>query len=262
MQTLDDALETIHLYVVREKEPKPPILPIVLSALSLIVLLVYCALTPYQQPEIRTTIRVPAVPLSIQTFNASVAIIPRGVKVYPATTAHGILTITNGSIISQTLPKGMIVGAVILDYSVFVPAGSANGYGYATVSAHALVSGKGGNLATFEINSVENASIYIRNLTSFSGGRDAYSVKVVTSEDRQTALITAHGVLALKINRLHYPCREFYLSDALKITMTWRCQFLTYIVPSYMHVLGTQLQGKEVVVAVWFIQPVRRTWAK
>ena len=106
MQTIDDAPETIHLYVVRETEPKPPILPIVLSALSLIVLLAYCVLTPYQQPEVRTIIRVPAAPSLIKIFSSSIKIVPTGIKTYPATTAHGTLTITNGSIISQTLPVG------------------------------------------------------------------------------------------------------------------------------------------------------------
>ena len=89
MQTVDEKPETIHLYVVREKEPTPSVLPIVLSALSLAVFLVYCVLTPYQQPVTRAVIRVPAVPLSIQTFKVSLAIIPTGVKIYPATTARG-----------------------------------------------------------------------------------------------------------------------------------------------------------------------------
>ena len=39
MQTVDEKPETIHLYVVREKEPTPSFAPIVLSALSLAVLL-------------------------------------------------------------------------------------------------------------------------------------------------------------------------------------------------------------------------------
>jgi hypothetical protein len=264
MQTLDEKPETIHLYVVREKEPKPSILPIVFSALSLIVLLVFCVLTPYQQPEVRTTIRVPAVPLSIQTFSITVAIIPTGVKVYSATTAHGILTITNGSIVSETLPKGMIVGAAVLDYSVFVPAGSANGYGYATVSAHALVSGKQGNIPAYGIDNVKNASIYIRNLSTFIGGKDAYSVKFATSNDRNIALSKARAILASNITGLHYPCKETVnnRNSYVNLNVNWRCQFLTYLVPSYMHILGVKIQGENLLVAVWFIAPIRRTWAK
>ena len=80
MQTVDEKPETIHLYVVREKEPTLSVLPIVLSALSLIVLLVFCVLIPYQQPVTRAVIRVPAVLLPIRTFTATTAIIPTGVK--------------------------------------------------------------------------------------------------------------------------------------------------------------------------------------
>jgi hypothetical protein len=262
MQTLDEKPETIHLYVVREEEPKPSVFPIVLSALSLAVLLAFCVLTPYRQPEVRAVIRVPAVLLPIQTFNLSLAIIPTGVKTYPATTAHGILTITNGSVISQTLPKGMNIGAVVLDYSVFIPAGSANGYGYTTVSAHALVSGKHGNIPAYGIDSVENASIYIRNLTAFRGGRDAYSVKVVTEQDRVRTIVKARSTIAAQINGLHYPCREVYLSEPKQITMTWRCQFAVYHVPSYMRVLGAKLAGRYFLVTVEFIPRPRRIWAK
>ena len=70
MQTVDEKPETIHLYVVREEEPKPSVLPIVLSALSLAVLLAFCALIPYQQPVTRAVIRVPAVLLPVKTFTA------------------------------------------------------------------------------------------------------------------------------------------------------------------------------------------------
>jgi hypothetical protein len=114
MQTVDDKPETIHLYVVREAEPKPPVFPIILSALSLIVLLVFCVLTPYQQPVIRSIIRVPAVLLPPKTFTALVAIVPTGVSTYPATVAHGMLTITNGSIIGQSIPAGLPCRALLL----------------------------------------------------------------------------------------------------------------------------------------------------
>jgi hypothetical protein len=199
MQTVDEQPETIHVYVVREREPKPSVFPIVLSALSLIVLLAFCVLTPYQQPVTRAVIRVPAVLLPIRTFTATTAIIPTGVKVYPATTAHGVLTITNGSVIAQVIPAGFSVQNVVTDRAVYVPAGSANGYGYATVSAHTLISGHGGNLPPYSINSVIGSSVYIRNLSAFSGGKDAYSVKFITSNDRDAALSKVRDVLTSKI---------------------------------------------------------------
>src|SRR6266516_3062586 len=107
MQTVDEQLETLHIYVVREEAPKPQFFPIVLSVLALLVLVVLAIAVPYQQPVTRLTLRVPAVLLPLKTFTATTAIIPTGIKVYPATTAYGTLTITNGSVVSQTLPAGL-----------------------------------------------------------------------------------------------------------------------------------------------------------
>ena len=159
---------------------------------------------------------------------------------YPATTAHGILTITNGSVIAQTIPQGFRLGNIVTDSSVFVPAGSANGYGYTTVIAHALISGKAGNIPAYAINQVEGSSVYIRNLSAFSGGRDSYSVEVVTSHDQQTAVDKARSLLGVQIQGLHYPCREFYVLELKHIIVTWHCQFVTYHLPTYMHITGVR----------------------
>jgi hypothetical protein len=208
MQTVDEKLETIHLYVVREKEPTPSVFPIVLSALSLAVLFTFCALIPYQQPVTRAVIRVPAVLLPSKTLTAKVAIIPTGRKTYPATTAYGVLTITNGSVISQTLPAGFRLGNVATDTAVFVPAGSADGYGVATVNAHALIPGSSGNISAYAINQVEGSSVYIRNLGAFRGGRDSYSITVVTAHDQQAAQAQARQLVDAQASGLHYPCTE------------------------------------------------------
>jgi hypothetical protein len=263
MQTLDEKPETIHLYVVREKEPTPSVLPIVLSALSLAVLFTFCALISYQQPVTRAVIRVPAVLLPVPTFTARVVVIPTGVKAYPATTAHGVLTITNGSVIAQTIPQGFRLGNVVTDESVFVPAGSASGFGYAVVTAHVLLSGKSGNIPAYAINQVEGSSVYIRNLSAFSGGRDSYSVKFITSNDRNTALSNIRDMLSSKITGLHYPCSENHIADAHKMVVTWHCLFVRYNVPSYMHVTGVRLAGKNVIVAVMYIpRPMPMHWVK
>src|SRR5437867_543876 len=102
MQTVDDKPETIHLYVVREELPRPSFAPIILSVFALLLLVAVSVVSPYQQPVTRAVIRVPAVLLPIRTFSATVAVTPTGIRVYPATIAHGILTITNGSVIAQT----------------------------------------------------------------------------------------------------------------------------------------------------------------
>jgi hypothetical protein len=262
MQTVDEQPETIHLYVVREKEPIPSFLPIFLSALTLAVLFTFCALIPYQQPVTRLTIRVPVVLLPLKTITEKVSIIPTGIKIYPATNAHGVLTITNGSVIAQAIPAGFTVQNVATDSAVYVPAGSANGYGYAVVPAHALISGQVGNIPAYTINQVEGSSVYIRNLSAFHGGRDSYTVREVTSQDRQTAVEKARSLLVARIHGLHYPCRELYLLEKKHIIATWRCQLVTYHLPPYMHVTGVSIMGKNLLVHIWFVARPTRIWVK
>ena len=244
MQTVDEQLETLHIYVVREEAPKPQFFPIVLSVSALLVLVVLAIAVPYQQPVTRVTLRVPAVLLPLKTFTATTAIIPTGIKVYLATTAYGTLTITNGSVIAQIIPQDFRLGNVVTDAPVFVPAGSANGYGYATVMAHALASGKAGNIPAYTINQVEGSSVYIRNLSAFSGGRDSYAVKIVTGKDRQTALTNAHQLLSQESSGLHYPCSEAISMSKSAVSMTWRCQMLTYRIPAFYHVTAVTIFGK------------------
>ena len=170
MQTVDEKPETIHLYVVREEAPNPPLFPIFLSVLALCILVALLCSSPLSAAGDASCYSRPGCPLlMVKTFTAQTPVIPTGIKVYPPTTAHGVLTITNGSVISQTIPQGFRLGDVVTDTSVFVPAGSANGYGYAVVPAHALISGKAGNIPAYAINQVEGSSVYIRNLSAFTG---------------------------------------------------------------------------------------------
>lgn len=263
-QVEDEPVETIHLYVVREEPTKPSLTGIILSVIALSILIAIGVLTPYQQPVQRASIRVPAVPLGIRSFSVSVAIIPTGVKTYPATIAHGTLTITNGSVIAQILPAGFTSVSkdsisVVTDRAVYIPAGTADGYGYATVPAHALLSGKGGNFARLAINQVIGSSVYIRNLTAFQGGSDSYSVKYITSQDKQLALSRSRDLLTSSISGLHYPCSE-QVSGA--VTVTWRCQFITYHIRAFYHVTGVRIVGKNLIITVWFVERPSHFWAK
>lgn len=265
MLHVDEKPETTHLYVVREELTKLQLLPIILSFLALLILVVVCALLPYQEPVARAVIRVPAIPLPFKTYSAQAAIIPTGIKTYPATFAHGTLTLTNGSIISQELPRGFILTAnngieVATDSAVFVPAGNANGYGLSTVSAHLLTLGI--NMSTLSINQVIGSSLYVRNLQPLTGGHPAYSVKFETSIDRELALSKARDDITSKVTGLHYPCLETIIPDSGKMSVTWSCQFVTYSIPSYMHSTSVKLQGNNLLVAVWFIPHTKRIWIK
>jgi len=264
-QVEDEPMETIHLYVVREGEKRPSLMPVIISVLALSLLIAIGVLTPYKQPEQRASIRVPAVPLPMRTFTARVAVIPTGKSMYPPTTAHGTLTITNGSVIAQVIPAGFLFSitsevAVITDRSVYVPAGSANGYGYATTAAHVSVAAV--NLPTLAVNQVLGTSLYVRNLQPFTGGHPAYAVPFVTDQDKQLALVKARRSAALQINGFHYPCEERYVSSDQQVWLTWRCQFVTYHLPPYLHVSSVRLIGKNFMITVWYVARPIHIWVK
>lgn len=255
-----EPVETIHLYVVREEERRPyvvfPFFCAFLCLASIVAVTLYSVEHHYYEHERLT---VPATFLTPKVFKAEVAIIPTGVKTYPATPAHGMLTITNGSIIAQVVPAGFTVQGIATDKTAYVPPGSANGYGAATVAAHALISGTVGNLPPLAVNLVIGSSVYIRNLSAFSGGRDSYSVNFITSHDKELALMKSRNLLASSVIGLHYPCTEKVSGS---ITVTWHCQFVRYTVPSYMRVLGVRLIGKNLLIEVVFTPPPVRIRAK
>ena len=273
MQTVEEKpIETIHLYVVREDARKPPSpLPVILAVLCVLVIIavtVYSGNHPYYEHQ---TLRIPAQFLPLQIFSATGPIIPTGVKTYAATTAHGTLTVTNGSVIAATLPKGIIFTGksgveVVTDEAIFVPAGSAAGYGYATVSAHAMVRGKSGNITAYDINRVEGSSIYIRNLTSFHGGKDSYSVPLQLPQDKRTAIDAARAILTAQEAKIQaflaYPYHETTQVKNLVVGLSWTCQFVTYHIPAFYHVTGIRIIGKNLLIDVWFVARPIRVWVK
>lgn len=259
MYQVEDKPETIHLYVVRDEPARPSIAPIVLSLFTLSLLIILSTITPYRQPVTRTAIRVPAVPLFARTFSAPIQVIPTGSTTYPATEARGVLSIRNGSVIGQTLPAGFVLSSsgvqVATDAAVYVPGADATSDGMATVAAHGVVAGV--NVPAFAIHALIGTSLFIRNLRAFTGGHAGYAVKFATRRDKVRAIEQARSLVASQVVGLHYPCRE-----SITTLLTWRCQFVTYSLPSFIHILRIQLQGNEVLVAAWFNAHPRRIWVK
>jgi hypothetical protein len=271
MQTVDELPETIHLYVVREEEPRVPIAPIVLSVFVLLLVIVVGVGFPYQPPIERMTQRIPAVFLPLQTFSTSVPITPTGVKTYQATYARGILTVTNGSVVSQDLPQGLIFSTrngieVETKDSVFVPPGNAEGFGIASVPAQTVVSGKRGNMLPLSIDAVYGTSLYIRNLSPFTGGRDAFSIHVVTPQNTKAAIDNARLSLTSYVSQIRaflaYPCNESSQIENNALGLSWVCQYVTYSVPSYMKVTHVRLVGNDLLVDVVFVPKTHMMWVK
>lgn len=275
-QDEDAITETLHLWVTRDDIKQPSPFPIVLSVFALSILLAVCIFSPTRQPLVRTTIRVAAVYPPIMIYSASAPVSATGIKTYLAVTAHGVLTLSNGSVVGQDMPAGLVFATssgveVITTSGVYVPAGSALGYGIATVDARAVAGGSQGNIPALSINAVYGTSLYIRNLTAFTGGKDAYSVKVVTAQDRQNAISVARGSLtvqAIHVNTfLVRPCSEtvqnrFFNSKKTVITLVWSCQYMTFTVPAAMHVTAFRLIGENVFVTVEYVAHPRIIWFK
>jgi len=264
-QVETEPVETIHLYVVREGRKRPSLAPVIIPILVLFFLIVLSALTPYHPPEQRASLRVPAILLPLKTFSVTEPVMATGIKTTLAKEAHGVLTITNGSVIAQELPAGLLfVGhdgvEVATAAAVFVPAGSAAGFGIATVPAHATSGGKAGDIPALDIDSVEGGSIYIRNLRPFTGGRAAASVKFVTPQDRQTALAAARVSLTAQAARiqaiLERPCsEEASLGKLLRVT--WVCRFAAYPKLTGFHVVRVRIAGGTLLVDVVFTARLR-----
>lgn len=247
--------------MVREGQEHSSLLPVLIFVFALSLFIALGVPLPYQQPEIRALIRVPAVLLPLKTLTTSVSVVPTGIKTYPATTAQGVLTITNGSILSEELPQGMILTGkdgreVTTDATVFVPAGSAAGYGVASVSAHAVSSGKSGNIPTLDIDSVEGTALYIRNLQPFTGGAESYSVRFITAQDRENALAQARVLLLQQTlsGLLSRRCLE-HVVGTTSLRVAWTCQFVTHSLPALPHVRVQQVQviSKTVILIITYI---------
>ncbi|MGH2497280.1 MAG: baseplate J/gp47 family protein [Ktedonobacteraceae bacterium] len=269
-QVTDEPVETLHLYVVRDDDKPPAILPIALSLLSLVLVLAVGVLFPYRPPLVTQTVSVPTLLLPLQTFTTTAHVIPTGVQTFPARHASGVLTITNGSVIAQHFPAGMIFTSdngveVVTTASVDVPAGDGTSYGTADVPVQAVLAGVQGNIAALTIQQVYGTALYMKNERDFTGGRDSYSTVVMIPQDRATALAKAHATLAAQTfaGLFYRPCME-HVTGTTSLSVTWTCQFFTYTVPSLPHVrvLHVQVVGKTVFLAITYAPRPKRLETK
>ena len=111
--------------------------------------------------------------------------------------ARGTITFYNGSSTSRVIPEGtQLTGNdgvnVVTDNSVLIPPSSPTTpptFGEASVSAHAIFTGPGGNIKAEDINSYSlGPSILAQNTYAFRGGMDARDFRIVTFSDIDNAL--------------------------------------------------------------------------
>jgi hypothetical protein len=121
-----------------------------------------------------------------QTVNAT------GKRHQDATAALGTVTFYNGLFSSQAVPAGtLLTGAngiqIVTDQAALIPPviqTTPPTDGNATVQAHALFPGAGGNIAARDINAACcGTSVIAQNTVPFQGGQDERDYTVVTQDD-------------------------------------------------------------------------------
>ncbi len=259
-QTQPTKIETIYV-TMSTKDPQRHSrlrwrnLPSHMMAVVAIAMLLTFVVSPDSAMYTTKTLTVPAILLPLQTTTVNVPFKATGVKTYPAIQAHGTLTITNGGSLTQYIQAGFLLTSssgieVATNDAVTVPAGNGESDGVATVSASAVVAGSSGNISAYSINRTYGTDIFIKNLTTFTGGQDAYSVQYVTDQDKQTALTNAKVQVEAKqpLVLLLNPCAETTNIQKVTADATLSCQRITYHVPAGMKVTGVRVRGTNVVL--------------
>lgn len=132
------------------------------------------------------------VPLTLsqtQTVNAT----GRGHQ--DAVRASGILTFYNGSYTSQTIQAGTVyIGSdgipTAVDQTITIPAAVPPQFGEATVPAHAQNAGAADNIQAFDISRALSNALTVKNLTPFTGGRNARDFTTVRKADIDQPAVT------------------------------------------------------------------------
>lgn len=196
-----EPMETIHLYVVPEEQlpPKRETASAVKAILCLLLLLVFLCLaltTPSADHEVAFPLAIQGYALTPVTKTLTIPVRATGKQQIAATTAAGTITLYNGAIYTQIIPVGTILTgtdgiAVVTDEQAVIPPAAQTippTYGQVSVSAHALLSGKAGNIQAGDINmACCVTSVIAQNPYNFQGGKNAYTYRYLTSQDMKNA---------------------------------------------------------------------------
>ena len=135
------------------------------------------------------TLQLPARQIAPITVSQSQTVSTTGKGHQDARSAIGYITFYNGLFTSQTVQAGTILTGndgvqIITDQDAYISAANPPSFGYATVSAHALLKGVSGNIPSFDINEACCATaIKAVNTTSFYGGRNERDFSTVSTQD-------------------------------------------------------------------------------
>lgn len=100
------------------------------------------------------------------------------------------MTVFNGSFSSQSIPIGTVFTGsdgvkVATSEAVTVPAAQPPQFAQVQVTAYALTTGSNANIAAGDINLALTGDLLVKNLTAFTGGRNARTYRAVAQYDLQ-----------------------------------------------------------------------------
>lgn len=109
--------------------------------------------------------------------------------------AKGTLTFYNGKTVQQTVAAETVFTdsqgiQIINDVPVIIPAAIPPTEGQATVQVHAVNTGLNGNISVLDFNTnccTPDNTIFVKNLSPFTGGRDTISYRFVQQSDIDSA---------------------------------------------------------------------------
>jgi hypothetical protein len=157
------------------------------------------------------------------TLSKTASIPTTGTGHQPATRAGGTLTFYNGSFSSQTIPAGSVFSAadgvqISTDAAITIPANNPPQDGIGSVAASAIRPGSKGNIAPLEIDVRVSSDLLAKNLTPFSGGKDARTFRAVAQKDLGRLTTSVKAALAQQMPQAF----SLRAGEALMIT---RCTF-------------------------------------
>ncbi len=192
----EEPMETLHLYVVPEDQLPPKrdyfaIFTVIFCLLVLTGILAISVLVPSPDHEVSFSVVIHGYALAPVSRTIKVTAIATGKQYVPATTATGTITFYNGAIYAQIIPLDTVLkGAdgikVVTDEQAVIPPAAQTTpptYGQVSVAAHALTSGKAGNIQAGDINEACCVTSVIAQNTLFHGGRDAYTYTYLSDQD-------------------------------------------------------------------------------
>jgi baseplate J-like protein len=255
----EEPMETLHLYVVPEDQLPPKrdylaIFMVIFSTIILVCILAITLLAPSPEHEVAFSLAIQGYALAPVSRTIKVTAIATGKQYVPATTATGTITFYNGAIYPQIIPLDTVLTGgdgirVVTDEQAVIPPAAQTtppAYGQVSVSAHALITGKAGNIQAGDINEACCVTSVIAQNASFHGGRDAYTYTYLSGQDiEHTAVpllpaLQAQTLATLRNPKLNPTCTTVTTSipgvgkktvkAVLSITET--CKALSYSVSS------------------------------